>query len=71
MSANPLKRQSYSAPSASDEDRVSIGQRVAANYNARLSMEPVDKGIRWIYDAKADSLKLVPLSEYRAMRGGR
>ena len=67
MSANPLKRNAAAAPSAADEDRVAVGQRVAASYNARLAMEPVDKGIRWIYDANADSLKLVPISEYRRM----
>lgn len=49
-----------------DDERVEIGNRVAENYNARLAMEPKDKGIRWIYDAKADSLKLVPIDEYRA-----
>jgi len=67
MSANPLKRYVAPANYAADEDRVAIGQRVAASYNARLAMEPVDKGIRWIYDANADSLKLVPFSEYRRM----
>lgn len=49
-----------------DDERVEIGNRVAENYNTRLAMEPKDKGIRWIYDAKADSLKLVPIDEYRA-----
>ena len=49
----------------SEDERVEIGNRVAANYNARLASEPKEKGIRWIYDAKADSLKLVPLDEYR------
>ena len=50
-----------------DDERVEIGNRVAENYNARLASEPRDKGIRWVYDAKADSLKLVPLAEYRRM----
>ena len=50
-----------------EDERAEIGNRVAANYNARLANEPKDKGIRWIYDAKADSLKLVPLDEYRRM----
>lgn len=52
--------------SRSSDERVKIGSRVAAQYNERLAAEEEDKGIRWIYDAKADSLKLVPLSEYRA-----
>ncbi len=67
MSANPLKRYAAPTPSAADEDRVAVGQRVATSYNARIAMEPVDKGIRWIYDANADSLKLVPLADYRRM----
>ena len=67
MSANPLKRYAAPTHSAADEDRVAVGQRVAASYNARLAMEPVDKGIRWIYDAAADSLKLVPLADYQRM----
>lgn len=56
------------AGSRDEGERVEIGRRVAANYNARLAGEARDKGIRWIYDAKADSLRLVPIDEYRAMQ---
>jgi len=44
-------------------DRAAIGRRVAENYNQRLAAEPTDKGIRWVYDEKADTMKLVPLRE--------
>lgn len=67
MSANPLTRHPIQIGPRSDEDRIEIGHRVAATYNARLASEERDKGIRWIYDELADSLKLVPLAEYRRM----
>jgi len=63
MSANPLKRNAAPAPSAADEDRVAVGQRVAASYNARLQGE--GKALRWVYNEKADTMHLVPLEEFR------
>jgi len=47
------------------DERVEVGRRVAENYNQRLACETPDKGIRWVYDEKSDSLKLKPLHELR------
>lgn len=44
-------------------DRAVIGRRVADNYNQRLASQETDPGIRWVYDEKADQLKLVPLRD--------
>lgn len=48
----------------SHNERAEIGFRVAAQYNARLANEAEDKGIRWIYNPKDDSFRLVPIREW-------
>jgi len=45
------------------DDRAAVGRRVAESYNERLAAEPTDKGIRWVYDEKSDTMKLVPLRD--------
>ncbi len=46
------------------DERAEVGLRVARSYNARLAGEQKDKGIRWVYNRREDSLRLVPTREW-------